>query len=414
MEVHSSHVSRITHHVSRFTNGGNMFNKKTIRDIDVRGKRVLVRVDYNVPIKEGKVGDDTRIRAAMPTLDYLLEQGASLILCSHLGRPKGGPDPKYSLRPVADHLSSLMGKPVAFAEDCIGPAAEQAAKALQPGDVLLLENTRFHPEEEKNNPEMARQLAALADVYVNDAFGSAHRAHASTEGVARFLPGVSGFLMEKEIQYLGQAIADPKRPFVAILGGAKISDKIGVIRNLLSKADQILIGGGMANTFFKAQGYPVGDSLVEEEALETARQLVQEGSAKLRLPVDVVIAEKFDAGAEMKVMPMGPVPNGWRILDIGPQTVQAYTKPISNAGTIVWNGPMGVFEFPRFAEGTFGIAKAVAESGAVSIVGGGESVAAVKQSGLANKITHISTGGGASLEMLEGIVLPGVAALQDK
>jgi phosphoglycerate kinase len=391
-----------------------MFNKKTIRDIDVRGKRVLVRVDYNVPIKEGKVGDDTRIRAAMPTLETLLEQGASLILCSHLGRPKGGPDPKYSLRPVADHLSSLMGKPVAFAEDCIGPAAEQAAKALKPGDVLLLENTRFHPEEEKNNPEMARQLAALADVYVNDAFGSAHRAHASTEGVARYLPGVSGFLMEKEIQYLGQAVADPKRPFVAILGGAKISDKIGVIRNLLSKADQILIGGGMANTFFKAQGYPVGDSLVEEEALETARQLVQEGSAKLRLPVDVVIADKFEADAEMKVMPMGPVPDGWRILDIGPQTVQAYAKPISSAGTVVWNGPMGVFEFPRFAEGTFGIAKAVAESGAVSIVGGGESVAAVKQSGLANKITHISTGGGASLEMLEGIVLPGVAALQDK
>jgi phosphoglycerate kinase len=368
-----------------------MFNKKTIRDIDVAarpGESGLQRPD-----QRRKVGDDTRIRAAMPTLDYLLEQGASLVLCSHLGRPKGGPDPKYSLRPVADYLSKLMGRPVAFAEDCIGPVAEEAAKALKPGDVLLLENTRFHPEEEKNDPGMARQLAALADVYVNDAFGSAHRAHASTEGVAHYLPGVAGFLMEKEILYLGQAIANPKRPFVAILGGAKISDKIGVIRNLLSKADQILIGGGMANTFFKAQGYPVGDSLVEEEALETARQLVQEGSAKLRLPVDVVIAEKFDADAEMKIMPMGPVPDGWRILDIGPQTVQAYAKPISNAGTVVWNGPMGVFEFPRFAEGTFGVAKAVAGSGAISIVGGGESVAAIKQSGLADKITTSPPGG---------------------
>jgi phosphoglycerate kinase len=391
-----------------------MFDKKTIRDIDVQGKRVLVRVDYNVPIKEGKVGDDTRIRAAMPTLDYLLEHGASLILCSHLGRPKGGPDPKYSLRPVADYLGGLMGKPVKFAEDCVGPAAEAAAKNLKPGEVVLLENTRFHPEEEKNDLEMAKQMAALADIYVNDAFGSAHRAHASTEGVARFLPAVAGFLMEKEIQYLGQAVANPKRPFVAILGGAKISDKIGVIRNLLTKADQVLIGGGMANTFFKAQGYPVGDSLVEDAALDTARELVKEGSAKLRLPVDVVIADRFDAEAERKEMPMGPVPDGWRIMDIGPQTVAAYAKTISNAGTVVWNGPMGVFEFPKFAEGTFGIARAVAGSGATSIIGGGESVQAVKQSGMADKITHISTGGGASLEMLEGLVLPGVAALQDK
>ena len=255
-----------------------MFSKKTVVDIDVKGKRVLVRVDYNVPIKDGKVGDDTRIVAAMPTLNYLLEHGAAVILCSHLGRPKGGPDPKYSLSPVADYLSGLLGKPVAFAEDCIGPKAEAAAKALKPGDVLLLENTRFHPEEEKNDLEMARQMASLADIYVNDAFGSAHRAHASTEGVARYLPAVAGFLMEKEIQYLGQAIANPKRPFVAILGGAKISDKIGVIRHLLTKADQVLIGGGMANTFFKAQGYPVGDSLVEEDALETARELVKEGS----------------------------------------------------------------------------------------------------------------------------------------
>jgi len=391
-----------------------MFNKKTIRDIDVKGKCVLVRVDYNVPIKDGKVGDDTRIRAAMPTLEYLLQHGAALILCSHLGRPKAGPDPKLSLRPLAAYLSGLMGKPVAFAEDCIGPVAEMAAKALKPGEILLLENTRFHPEEEKNDLEMAKKLASLADLYVNDAFGSAHRAHASTEGVARFLTAVAGFLMEKEIIYLGQVIADPKRPFIAILGGAKISDKIGVIRNLLTKADQVLIGGGMANTFFKAQGYPIGDSLVEDEALETARQLVIEGKNRLRLPFDVVIGNRFDAEAELKVMPMGPVPDGWRILDIGPETVAAYSKAVAGAGTVVWNGPMGVFEFPRFAKGTFDLAKAVANSGATTIIGGGDSVAAIQQSGLTDRITHISTGGGASLEMLEGLVLPGVAALQDK
>ena len=391
-----------------------MFNKKSVTDIDVKGKRVLVRVDYNVPIKEGKVGDDTRIRAAMPTLNYLLEHGAAVILCSHLGRPKGGPDPKYSLRPVAEYLGQMMGKPVAFAEDCVGPVAEAAARALKPGDVLLLENTRFHPEEEKNDLELAKKMAALADIYVNDAFGSAHRAHASTEGVARFLPAVAGFLLEKEIKYLGQAIADPKRPFIAILGGAKISDKIGVIKNLLTKADQVLIGGGMANTFFKAQGYPVADSLVEDEALETARELLQTGSTRLRLPVDMVLADKFDAEAKSETLPTGPVPDGWRILDIGPKTVEAYSKVIAGAGTVVWNGPMGVFEFPRFAEGTYGIAKAVAGSAAVSIIGGGESVAAIQQSGLAGKITHISTGGGASLEMLEGLILPGLAALQDK
>jgi phosphoglycerate kinase len=380
----------------------------------VKGKRVLVRVDYNVPIKDGKVDDDTRIRAAMPTLTYLLDHGAALILCSHLGRPKGGPEAKYSLRPVADHLSQLMGKPVFFAEDCVGPIAEKAARALMPGDVLLLENTRFHPGEEKNDLDLARQLASLADVYVNDAFGSAHRAHSSTEGVARYLPAVAGFLMEKEIRYLGQAVANPKRPFIAILGGAKISDKIGVIRNLLAKADQVLIGGGMANTFFKAQGYPVSDSLVEDEALDTARELLQKGDGRLRLPVDVVIGDRFDAAAECKTMPMGPIPEGWRILDIGPKTVAAYQKVIAEAGTVVWNGPMGVFEFPRFADGTFGVAKAVAESGAISIIGGGESVSAIQKSGLADKITHISTGGGASLEMLEGLTLPGLAALNDK
>ena len=391
-----------------------MFNKKTIRDIDVKGKKVLVRVDFNVPTKDGKVGDDTRIRAALPTIQYLLDHGAAVILCSHLGRPKGGPDPKYTLKPVADYLAQLMGKPVAFAEDCVGPVAEAAAKALKPGQVLVLENTRFHPEEEKNDLGMAKQLASLADVYVNDAFGTAHRAHSSTEGVARFLPGVAGFLMEKEIKYLGQAIDDPKRPFVAILGGAKISDKIGVIKNLLTKADVILIGGGMANTFLAAKGLAMGDSLVEADALATAKELLASGGAKLHLPVDMVLADKFDAEAQSKTVPTGNVPDGWRVLDIGPKSVEAFGKLIQDAGTVVWNGPMGVFEFPRFAEGTYGVAKAVAASKAISVVGGGDSVAAIQQSGLADKITHISTGGGASLEMLEGLVLPGLAALQDK
>lgn len=391
-----------------------MFEKKTVTDVDVSGKRVLVRVDFNVPIKNGEVGDDTRIKAALPTIEFLLQHQAAVILCSHLGRPKGSVDPKYSLRPVATHLTDLIGKPVGFAEDCIGPIAEAAAARLKPGDLLLLENTRFHPGEEKNDPEMARQLASLAKLFVNDAFGSAHRAHASTEGVAHFLPSVAGFLLEEEVRYLGKAIHNPERPFIAILGGAKINDKIGVIRNLLDKADQVLIGGGMANTFFKAQGYPIGDSLVEEEALDTARELLASGSKSLRLPVDVVIADKFDAEAEKKVIPIGPVPDGWRILDIGSETVAAYKKAVFGAGTVVWNGPMGVFEFPRFADGTYGLAKAVAESGAITIIGGGDSVAAIQQSGLSDQITHISTGGGASLEMLEGIQLPGVAALQDK
>ena len=391
-----------------------MFNKKTVEDLDLQGKKVLVRVDFNVPIKDGTVGDDTRIRAALPTIEYLLEHGAAVILCSHLGRPKGKVQPEFSLRPVADHLSKLIDKPVDFSEECIGPVAEHAAEALKPGDVLVLENTRFYAGETNNDPEMAKQLAALADLYVNDAFGSAHRAHASTEGVANYLPAVAGFLMEKEIRYLGQAIANPARPFIAILGGAKISDKIGVIRNLLKKADQVLIGGGMANTFFKAQGYPIGESLVEEEALDTARELLDEGGNHLRLPVDVVIADRFENEAERRVMSMGPVPEGWRILDIGPETVDTFGKIIEEAGTVVWNGPMGVFEFPRFSEGTFGVARAIAHSQATSIVGGGDSVAAVQEAGVADQITHISTGGGASLEMLEGLVLPGLAALQDK
>jgi len=391
-----------------------MFNKKSVKDIDVKGKKVLVRVDFNVPIKDGKISDDTRIRAALPTINYLIDQGAALILCSHLGRPKDEPDPAYSMKPVAEYLGELLNKKVAFAEDCIGPKAEAAAAALKPGDVLVLENTRFHKEEKKNDPEMARQLASLADVFVNDAFGSAHRAHASTEGVTKYLPSVAGFLLEKEIQYLDQAIENPKRPFVAILGGAKVSDKIGVIKNLLTKADTVLIGGGMANTFFKAQGYPVGDSLVEDDALDTARELVKEGGTKLRLPVDMVIADKFDNDAQTKIIDVGPVPDGWRILDVGPETVKNFSKVISDAGTVVWNGPMGVFEMSNFAKATFAVAKAVADSHAISIIGGGDSAAAIAQSGLADKISHISTGGGASLEMLEGIQLPGLAALMDK
>lgn len=391
-----------------------MFNKKTVQDIDVRGKKVLVRVDFNVPIRDGKVGDDTRIQAALPTINYLLDNGASLVLCSHLGRPKGEFQAEFSLRPVAEYLGKLLDQPVAFSEDCIGPKAEQAASQLKPGEILVLENTRFHAGEKKNDPAMAKQLAELADVYVNDAFGSAHRAHASTEGVANYLPGVAGFLMEKEIRYLGQAIEDPARPFLAILGGAKISDKIGVIKNLLGKADQVLIGGGMANTFFKAQGYPIGDSLVEDEALDVARELIKSAENQLRLPVDVVIADDFSDDARVKTMSMGPIPDGWRILDIGPETVANFGKLISEAGTVAWNGPMGVFELPSFAVGTNGIAAAVAESNATSIIGGGDSVAAVKQAGLADNVTHISTGGGASLEMLEGKTLPGLAALQEK
>ena len=391
-----------------------MFNKQTLEDIDIKGKRVLVRVDFNVPLKDGAVADDTRIQAALPTIHYLLEQNAAVILCSHLGRPKGEPDPALSLKPAADHLATLIDAPVSFAEDCIGPIAEQAAEALEPGQVLVLENTRFHAGEKKNDPEMAQQLAALADIYVNDAFGSAHRAHASTTGVAEHLPAVAGYLLEKEIRYLGQAIADPKRPFVVILGGAKVSDKIGVIENLLDKADSILIGGGMANTFFKAQGYAMSDSLVEEEALDTAKDLLQQAGDKLRLPVDVVIADEFAEDAERKTMALADVPEGWRILDIGPDTVAAYSQIVSEAGTVVWNGPMGVFEMAPFAEGTFALARALADSSADTIVGGGDSAAAVNQSGLADKMTHISTGGGASLEMLEGKTLPGLAALNDK
>ncbi len=391
-----------------------MFNKKMVTDLDVEGKKVIVRVDFNVPIKEGKITDDTRIRAALPTIEYLLDHGAAVILMSHLGRPKTKDDLQFSLRPVAEHLGTLISAPVKFAEDCRGEVARQAAASLMPGEVLVLENTRFHKEETKNDPEMSKELASLADLFVNDAFGSAHRAHASTVGIADYLPAAAGFLMEKEIKYLGNAIADPVRPFVAILGGAKISDKIGVIENLLKTADKILIGGGMANTFLKAQGYEMADSLVETDVLETASDLLSKANGKILLPVDMVLGDAFDAEAELKTLPLGDVPAGWRLLDVGPETVKLFSGVIKDAGTVVWNGPMGVFEFPRFAQGTFEVARAVADSDAVSIIGGGDSVSAINQSGLSDQITHISTGGGASLEMLEGLELPGLAVLGDK
>ncbi|HVO41962.1 MAG TPA: phosphoglycerate kinase [Aggregatilineales bacterium] len=390
-------------------------NKKTVRDIALTGKRVLVRVDFNVPMEGGKVTDDTRIRAAVPTLQYILDQKPRYIaLMSHLGRPKDGPDPKYSLRPVVPVLSELLGVPVAFAEDCVGEVAKKAAAALPPGGVLLLENTRFHPEEEKNDPDFARQLAELGDVYVNDAFGSAHRAHASTEGVAHFLPAVGGFLMEKELEYLVTAIEAPKRPFVAILGGAKVSDKIGVIESLLGKCDKLLIGGGMANTFFKAQGIAVGDSLAEDDALDTAKKLIALGGGKIVLPEDVVIADAFENNANSKVVKVSDgVPAGWRIMDIGPATVEVFRKVLKDAQTVVWNGPMGVYEMDNFARGTYQIAEILAESSGTTIIGGGDSAAAVQKVGLADRMSHISTGGGASLELLEGKALPGVVALND-
>lgn len=391
-----------------------MFNKKKVTDLSVEGKKVIMRVDFNVPIKDGKINDDTRITAALPTIKYLLEHGAAVILMSHLGRPKTKEDLEFSLRPVAEYLGTLIDAPVKFAEDCRGEIAKEAAKDLKPGEVLVLENTRFYPEESKNDEAMSKELASLADLYVNDAFGTAHRAHSSTVGIANYLPSAAGFLLEKEIKYLGNAIAEPVRPFVAILGGAKISDKIGVIENLLKTADKILIGGGMANTFLKAQGYEMADSLVEEDVLDTAKDLLAKSDGKIHLPVDLVLANAFDAEAEMKTIALGDVPAGWRVLDVGPETVKEFGAVIADAGTVVWNGPMGVFEFPRFAQGTFAIAKAVADSQAISIIGGGDSVSAINQSGLSDKITHISTGGGASLEMLEGIQLPGLAILSEK
>ncbi|MBN1439246.1 MAG: phosphoglycerate kinase [Anaerolineales bacterium] len=388
--------------------------KKTVREVNVNGWQVLMRVDFNVPIKNGKVGEDTRIRSALPTIQYLLDQQAMVILCSHLGRPKGGPDPAFSLAPVAAHLGGLLNKKVAFASDCVGSAAEGVVAEMKPGDVAILENTRFHPEEEKNDPAFAQRLAMLGKIYVNDAFGSAHRAHASTEGVAHYLPGVAGFLMEKEIEFLDKAANDPEHPYVVILGGAKISDKIGVITNLLKKCERLLIGGGMANTFLKAQGLNVGASLVEDGSLETAKKIMADAGDKLLLPDDVVAADKFDAAAQSKTVAANAVPDGWRILDIGPATVKKYAAALQGAKQVVWNGPMGVFEFPSFAKGTRDLAQAVAACGAVTVVGGGDSVAAITEAGLAEKISHISTGGGASLEFLEGKVLPGIMILQDQ
>ena len=396
-------------------------NKKTIRDIDVAGKRVLVRVDFNVPLNaERQITDDTRIKAALPTLTYLLDSGAALILMSHLGRPDGQGVEKLRLAPVAQRLSELLGRPVQTADDCVGPGVEAQVRALQPGQVLLLENLRFHKEEEKNNPEFARQLASLGDLYANDAFGTAHRAHASTEGVTKTLPGVGGFLMEKELNFLGSALENPKRPLVAIIGGAKVSDKIAVLERLISLSDSILIGGGMANTFLKAQGYEIGDSLFEESKLDVARDLIakaQKKGIKFLLPSDVVIADRFAADATSKVVGSNEVPQGWRILDIGPAAVEEFRQVLAEARTIVWNGTLGVAEFPAFAKGTDAIINILAErtqAGALTIIGGGDSAAAVEQAGAAAQMTHVSTGGGASLEFLEGRTLPGVAALQDK
>lgn len=394
-------------------------NKKTIRDVNVQDKRVIVRVDFNVPLKEGQVGDDTRIEAALPTIERLLDEQAAVILMSHLGRPKGKAVDELRMDPVAERLSKLLGRPVKKVDDCIGPDVEAAVEAMQPGDVTLLENTRFHAEEKANDPDFAAKLAALADVYVNDAFGAAHRAHASTEGVAQAMrdegkPAVAGLLVEKELELLGKAVDDPEHPFVAILGGAKISDKISVIESLLDRCDRLLIGGGMANTFFKAMGYEVGDSLVEEDAVSIAKSLLDRASGRLVLPVDVVIADAFDNDAQSKVVAPNEVPASWRILDIGPKTVATFESALKGAKTITWNGPLGVFEMPTFAAGTFDMARLLAELDATTIIGGGESAAAVQEVGLADQMTHISTGGGASLQFLEGKPLPGVVALDDK
>jgi len=390
-------------------------NKKTVRDVDVQGQRVLVRVDFNVPLGEGEVADDTRIRAALPTIKYLLDRQATVILCSHLGRPKGQVVEALKMDPVALRLSELLGRRVTKLNDCVGPEVQAAIQASQPGDIFLLENTRFHPEEKANAPQFAAQLASLADLYVNDAFGSAHRAHASTEGVAHYLPAVAGLLMEKELQFLGQALAAPRHPFVAILGGAKISDKIGVIENLLDRVNALLVGGGMANTFLKAEGYDVAESLVEDDSLDTARALVERAGSKLVLPVDVVVADRFEADAFSQVVTVMNVPPRWRILDIGPRTLELFDERLAGARTVVWNGPMGVFEFPKFAHGTEAVARMLAAlPDAMTIIGGGDSAAAVQRIGLADKMSHISTGGGASLEFLEGKTLPGVAALLDQ
>ena len=392
-------------------------DKKTIDQLEVAGKKVFVRVDYNVPLKEGVITDDTRIRATIPTLKALLEAGGTLILASHLGRPKGERKVEYSLMPVVKRLSELLGKPVKFAADCVGEVAEEAVAELEAGDVLLLENLRFHKEEEKNGEEFSKALASLADVGVNDAFGVSHRAHASVEGITKFLPMVAGRLLEKEIAFIGKAVSNPARPFAAIIGGAKVSDKIEVIANLLPKVDVLIIGGGMANTFLAAKGYGVGSSLMEADKVDLARELMQKAEAektKLLLPVDVVVADAFSNSATHKIVAADEIEEGWMALDIGPESAALFKEELAPMETIVWNGPMGVFEMSNYAKGTMAVAEAVAASNGITIVGGGDSVAAIEQSGLANKISHISTGGGASLEYLEGKILPGIAALEDK
>lgn len=392
-------------------------NKKTIEDIDVAGKKVLVRCDFNVPLDEaGNITNDNRIRAALPTIDYLVAHKARVILCSHLGRPKGEVNKKYSLNPVAKRLEEIEGVDVPLAEDVVGVSAQTLAAQLKDGEMMMLENVRFEPGETKNDPELAKKFAALADIYVNDAFGSAHRAHASTEGVAHLLPAVAGYLIGKELAVMGKALEEPERPFVAILGGAKVSDKIGVIKNLLSKVDTLLIGGGMAYTFIKANGGTVGNSLLEADKVDLAKELMQaaqEKGVKFMLPLDNVIGKEFKNDTESKVVDAGSIPDGWEGLDIGPKTRDAFRKEVLEAGTVIWNGPMGVFEFANFAEGTRAIAQACADSKGTTIIGGGDSAAAVMKMGFGDKVTHISTGGGASLEFLEGIELPGVAALND-
>ncbi len=393
-----------------------MKRKRSVTDLDARGKRVLVRVDFNVPLEDGQITDDTRIRAAVPTIKALQGQGAKVILTSHLGRPDGKVVEELRLAPVAKRLEELLGGPVATAPDCVGPEAQRAVEALPEGGVLLLENVRFHAAEEENDPEFAKQLAALGDLYVNDAFGAAHRAHASTTGITQYLPSAAGLLMEKELQALGGILESPKQPFVALVGGAKVSSKLGVLESMLQRVNTLVIGGGMANTFLKARGYEVGTSLLEEDLVGTARELdarAKERGVELLLPTDVVVADRVEDGATSQVVPVESVPAGMAIVDIGPQTIAQYSAALQGVGTILWNGPMGVFEIPAFSEGTRAIANALAGSGATTVIGGGESVAAVEQLGLADKMTHISTGGGASLEFLEGRELPGVAVLPD-
>ncbi len=393
--------------------------KKTIADVQVEGKKVLVRCDFNVPLDKatGAITDDKRICAALPTIKYLLDHNAAVILCSHLGKPKGEWKESLSLAPVAKRLEELLGQPVIFAKDIVGEDAKAKAKALKCGEVMLLENLRFDKREEKNDPEFAKELADMAELYVSDAFGTVHRAHASTEGVSHYLPAVSGFLIQKELEIIGGALANPKRPLVAILGGSKVSSKIGVINNLLEIADTIIIGGGMAYTFAVAQGGKVGDSLLEPDWVDYAKDMIKKAAdkgVKLLLPIDTVAADAFDANANTQIVPTTAIPDGWQGLDIGPKTIAAYCDAVKDAGTVIWNGPMGVFEFPAFAVGTKAIAQALSETNAITIVGGGDSAAAVEQLGYADKMTHISTGGGASLEFMEGKVLPGVACLLDK